>query len=160
MNFAICGCTLSQEMKESPRPESSTTVGFPCPLQYMCMCKDDPSAVTWTRCPGMGLNRRSRASPMFWYTTPHTASSTTMASSPRIIRGQKGRGMGADVLPAMRTGVQQPSTAARGESGAFYMTGGTEIPMTARARINSRRTTETVASKNFFRFSSDSLRIG
>src|SRR5689334_21125991 len=41
-----------------------------------------------------------------------------------------------------------------------YMTGGTVMPMTARARISSRRTTATVASKNCFRFSSASVRIG
>lgn len=160
MNFAICGCTFSQEIKESPRPESSTTAGVPCPLQFICMYSDKPAAVSSTRCPGIGLNRRSRASPMFWYTNPHTARSATMASSPTIIRRQKGRGMGADVSSVMCRGVKQPSTAAQGESEAFYMTGGTEIPMTPRARISSRRTTETVANRNFFRFSSGSLRMG
>ena len=43
---------------------------------------------------------------------------------------------------------------------AFYMTGGTVMPMTARQRINSRRTTATVANRNCFRFSSGSLRMG
>lgn len=43
---------------------------------------------------------------------------------------------------------------------AFYMTGGTVMPMTAKQRISSRRTTATVASRNFFRVPSDSLRIG
>lgn len=43
---------------------------------------------------------------------------------------------------------------------ALYMTGGTVIPMTANDRISSRRTTATVASRNRFRNSSASLRIG
>ena len=42
----------------------------------------------------------------------------------------------------------------------LYITGGTAMPITARVRINSRRTTATVASRNCFRFSSGSFRIG
>jgi hypothetical protein len=41
-----------------------------------------------------------------------------------------------------------------------YMTAGTLIPMTANTRVNSRRTTATVASRNFLRPSSASLRMG
>jgi len=41
-----------------------------------------------------------------------------------------------------------------------YMTGGTVMPITASVRINSRRTTATVARRNCFRFSSVSLRMG
>ena len=41
-----------------------------------------------------------------------------------------------------------------------HMTGGTVMPITAKARINSRRTTATVASRNCFRLSSASLRMG
>ena len=41
-----------------------------------------------------------------------------------------------------------------------YITGGTVIPITANVRISSRRTTATVASRNCFRFSSGSLRMG
>jgi hypothetical protein len=43
---------------------------------------------------------------------------------------------------------------------AFYMTGGTVMPITARARISSRRTTATVESRNNFRFSSGSVKMG
>src|SRR6266496_3970398 len=43
---------------------------------------------------------------------------------------------------------------------AHYITGGTSIPSTPSARINSRRTTAAVASSNFFRSSSSSIRIG
>src|SRR5208337_917763 len=43
---------------------------------------------------------------------------------------------------------------------AFYMTGGTVMPMTLSARISSLLTTTTVMSKNCFRPSSGSLRIG
>src|SRR4030088_2341011 len=41
-----------------------------------------------------------------------------------------------------------------------HMTGGTPIPIAARTRMSSRRTTATVASRNLFRPSSASLRIG
>jgi hypothetical protein len=41
-----------------------------------------------------------------------------------------------------------------------YITGGTVMPITASVRISSRRTTATVASRNCFRFSSGSLRMG
>jgi hypothetical protein len=40
------------------------------------------------------------------------------------------------------------------------MTGGTMMPITAKVQINSRRMTATVASRNCFRSSSDSLRMG
>ncbi len=43
---------------------------------------------------------------------------------------------------------------------SVHITGGTVIPITARARINSRRTTAAVANKNFLFFSSASARIG
>jgi len=41
-----------------------------------------------------------------------------------------------------------------------HITGGTEIPSTARVRISSLLTTATVASRNFFRPSSASVRMG
>jgi hypothetical protein len=49
---------------------------------------------------------------------------------------------------------------ARSRFAAFYMTGGTVMPMTVSVRISSRRTTATVVSRNCFRFSSGSLRMG
>jgi hypothetical protein len=49
---------------------------------------------------------------------------------------------------------------AHSHCGAFYITGGTVMPMTANVRISSRRTTATVASRNCFRFSSGSFRMG
>jgi hypothetical protein len=44
--------------------------------------------------------------------------------------------------------------------GECHITGGTLIPITANTRVKSRRTTATVASRNFFRPSSASLRMG
>lgn len=43
---------------------------------------------------------------------------------------------------------------------ASYITAGTVMPITASTRANSLRTTATVASRNFFRPSSASLRMG
>ena len=42
----------------------------------------------------------------------------------------------------------------------FHMTAGTVMPMAASMRTNSRRTTATVVSRNFFLPSSASLRMG
>ena len=41
-----------------------------------------------------------------------------------------------------------------------YITRGASTPITPSALINSRRTTDAVANKNFFRTSSSSLNIG
>ena len=41
-----------------------------------------------------------------------------------------------------------------------HITAGTLMPMTASTRVNSRRTTATVASRNFLRPSSASVRMG
>src|SRR5207244_9898345 len=53
----------------------------------------------------------------------------------------------------------RPRAAVPTQVSANYITGGTLIPMHASTRINSRRTTRTVASRNFFRASSDSVRM-
>ena len=59
----------------------------------------------------------------------------------------------------MLNGDAQPEC--RAHWPVFYMTGGTVMPMTARQRINSRRTTATVASRNCFpllvRFAQDGM---
>ena len=57
-------------------------------------------------------------------------------------------------------GRQLPDFMTRRFKRRDYITGGTVIPITASVRINSRRTTATVVSRNCLRASSGSLRMG
>src|SRR5216683_111434 len=47
-------------------PDSKTTVGEPSPVTWMCIRRP----LTRTRRPGGGKRRRSRHTPMAWYTAP------------------------------------------------------------------------------------------
>ncbi len=57
-------------------PDSKTTVGEPSPVTWMCIRRP----LTRTRRPGGGKRRRSRHTPMAWYTAPAI---TCRASVPR-----------------------------------------------------------------------------